>query len=50
MHSYLSLLLLTAFVLFGQELEDWKRGTMPGPDTDCESLIPVSLKVKELNW
>lgn len=48
MRSYLSLLLLTAFVLFGQELEDRKRGTVPGPDTDCDSLIPTSLKVKEL--
>lgn len=48
MCGYLSLVLLTAFVLFGQELEDQKRGTVPSPDTDCDSLIPMSLKVKEL--
>lgn len=48
MHSYLNLLLLMVFVLFGQELEDWKRVTVPGPDTDCDSLLSMSLKVKEL--
>lgn len=47
MCSYLNLLLLIAFVLFGRELEYRKRGVVPGPDTDWDSLIPVSLKMKE---
>lgn len=43
----MQLLLLIAFVLFGHELEYRKRGAVPDPDTDCDSLISMILKIKE---